>query len=44
MILQVAEKLMTMHEECLEGNFRSIEILKEADLNQPVHPHVTQVC
>jgi len=40
---EVAENLMVMHEECLEGNFRSIEILKEANLKQPAHPRVAQI-
>ena len=34
---------MVMHEECLEGNFRSIEILREANLNQAAQPHVAKV-
>ncbi|KAF7805177.1 pre-rRNA-processing protein TSR2-like protein [Senna tora] len=42
-IEEVAEKLMVMHEECLEANFRSIEILREADLKQAARPHVMQV-
>lgn len=40
---EVAENLMVMHEECLEGNFRSIEILKEANLKQAAHPRVAQI-
>ncbi|KAI9086978.1 hypothetical protein K1719_031139 [Acacia pycnantha] len=40
---EVAETLMILHEECLEGNFRSIEILREAVLNQAAHPHAIQV-
>ena len=35
---QVAEKLMIMHEECLEGNFKSIESLRKVSV-----PHVRQV-
>ncbi|XP_028752430.1 pre-rRNA-processing protein TSR2 homolog [Neltuma alba] len=35
---EVAEKLMVLHEECLEGNFRSIEILREASLKQAARP------
>ena len=42
-IIQVAEKLMIMHEECLEGNFRSIDLLREAAINRAAHPDVTQV-
>ncbi|XP_057439062.1 uncharacterized protein LOC130730928 [Lotus japonicus] len=34
---------MGMHEECLESNFRSIEILKEANLKQAAHPRVAQI-
>ncbi|XP_054809673.1 uncharacterized protein LOC129311403 [Prosopis cineraria] len=40
---EVAEKLMILHEECLEGNFRSIEILREANLKQAARPHAIQV-
>ncbi|KAI8555866.1 hypothetical protein RHMOL_Rhmol05G0207400 [Rhododendron molle] len=29
--MQIAERLMIMHEECLEGNYQSIQILREAD-------------
>ena len=39
---QVAEKLMTMHEECLEGNYQSIEKLREAGSRPAVH-HIRQV-
>ncbi|XP_059437342.1 pre-rRNA-processing protein TSR2-like [Corylus avellana] len=35
---EVAEKLMIMHEECLEGNFKSIESLRKVSV-----PHVRQV-
>ncbi|XP_061347707.1 uncharacterized protein LOC133293187 [Gastrolobium bilobum] len=42
-IEEVAENLMVMHQECLQGNFRSIEILREANLKQAAHPHVTQI-
>jgi hypothetical protein len=35
---QVAEKLMIMHEECLEGNFKSIENLRKVSAH-----HVIQV-
>lgn len=38
-IEEIAEKLMIMHEECLEGNYQSIQILREA--NPPaVVPHI----
>ncbi|KAK4275495.1 hypothetical protein QN277_018566 [Acacia crassicarpa] len=33
-IEEVAEKLMVLHEECLEGNFRYIGILREANLER----------
>ncbi|KAK7293557.1 hypothetical protein RJT34_16425 [Clitoria ternatea] len=39
-IEEVAEKLMVMHEECLEGNFKSVEILREANLIEAAHPHI----
>ncbi|XP_052170048.1 uncharacterized protein LOC127786596 [Diospyros lotus] len=28
---EIAEKLMIMHEECLEGNFKSVQVLKETN-------------
>ncbi|MCH93636.1 pre-mRNA-splicing factor prp45, partial [Trifolium medium] len=31
---EVATKLMRMHKECLQGNFSSVEILREESLNQ----------
>lgn len=31
---EVATKLMLMHKECLQGNFSSVEILREESLNQ----------
>jgi len=37
----VAEQLMIMHEECLEGNYQLIQRLREVQAI-PV-PHVTQV-
>lgn len=40
-IEEVAEKLMTMHEECLEGNYQSIEKLREAGSRPAVH-HIRQ--
>ncbi|KAK4253492.1 hypothetical protein QN277_010156 [Acacia crassicarpa] len=40
---EVAMKLMILHEECLEGNFRSIEILREAVLKQAACAHAIQV-
>lgn len=39
---QVAEKIMIMHEECLDCNFKSIESLREAN-SQRVPTHVKQV-
>ncbi|KAK4261515.1 hypothetical protein QN277_004502 [Acacia crassicarpa] len=42
-IEEVAEKLMILHEECLEGNFRSLETLREANLKQAACPHAIQV-
>ncbi|KAI9115607.1 hypothetical protein K1719_013276 [Acacia pycnantha] len=39
---QVAETLMILHEECLEGNFRSIGILTEAGLERAARPHAIQ--
>ena len=39
---QLAEKLMTMHEECLEGNYQSIEKLREAS-SRPAVRHIRQV-
>ncbi|XP_027357694.1 pre-rRNA-processing protein TSR2 homolog [Abrus precatorius] len=42
-IEEVAEKLMVMHEECLEGNFKSVEILREANLKQAADPRVMQI-
>jgi pre-rRNA-processing protein TSR2 len=40
---QVAEKLMIMHEECLEGNYSSIQKLREAAPRTRAHQHVKQV-
>lgn len=40
---QIAYKLMTMHEECLEGNFQSIEQLREAGHQDVSNRHVMQV-
>ncbi|GLT26866.1 hypothetical protein SLA2020_019060 [Shorea laevis] len=37
---KVAEKLMIMHEECLEGNYQSIEKMRAA--NCPPVTHVRQ--
>ncbi|MED6131444.1 hypothetical protein PIB30_009925 [Stylosanthes scabra] len=36
-IEEVAENLMVMHEECLEGNFATIEHYRQAILNQASH-------
>ncbi|KAF4349063.1 hypothetical protein CsatB_030952 [Cannabis sativa] len=41
-IEEVAEKLMIMHEECLDGNFKSIEALKEANHWRVPVRHVKQ--
>lgn len=41
-VKQVAEKLMTMHEECLEGNYQSIAKLREAS-SRPAVSHIRQV-
>ncbi|XP_011032496.1 PREDICTED: pre-rRNA-processing protein TSR2 homolog [Populus euphratica] len=38
----VAEKLMIMHEECLEGNYSSIQKLREAAPRTRAHQHVKQ--
>ncbi|OWM70284.1 hypothetical protein CDL15_Pgr026134 [Punica granatum] len=40
---EVAEKLMILHEECSEGNYSSIEKLREACAHRTVHSHVKQV-
>lgn len=40
--MQVAEKLMTIHEECLKGDYQSIEKLKEAS-SRPAVRHIRQV-
>jgi pre-rRNA-processing protein TSR2 len=37
---EIAEKLMIMHEECLEGNYQSIQILREANPPAVVVPHI----
>ncbi|XP_031390195.1 uncharacterized protein LOC116202726 [Punica granatum] len=39
---EVAEKLMILHEECSEGNYSSIEKLREACAHRMVHSHVKQ--
>ncbi|KAK7261473.1 hypothetical protein RIF29_27786 [Crotalaria pallida] len=39
---EVAENLMVMHEECLKGNFSTIEHLREANRRQAANPHVAQ--
>ncbi|KAI5587498.1 hypothetical protein BDE02_05G036800 [Populus trichocarpa] len=41
-IEEVAEKLMIMHEECLEGNYSSIQKLREAAPRTRAHQHVKQ--
>ncbi|KAK9941183.1 hypothetical protein M0R45_017802 [Rubus argutus] len=42
-IEEVAEKIMIMHEECLDCNFKSIESLREANSRRGPTPHVRQV-
>ncbi|THG05988.1 hypothetical protein TEA_000246 [Camellia sinensis var. sinensis] len=39
---EIAEKLMVMHEECLEGDYKSIQILKETNPPRGVVPHIRQ--
>lgn len=34
---------MIMHEECAEGNYISVEKLREASAHRIVHSHVKQV-
>ena len=34
---------MIMHEECLDGNFKSVEDLREASRRKVSVPHVKQV-
>ncbi|XAR52506.1 hypothetical protein NMG60_11020627 [Bertholletia excelsa] len=41
-IEEIAEKLMIMHEECLEGNYKSIQILKESIPPRGGVPHIRQ--
>uniref|UniRef100_A0A2P2NHJ2 Uncharacterized protein MANES_08G120700 n=1 Tax=Rhizophora mucronata TaxID=61149 RepID=A0A2P2NHJ2_RHIMU len=41
-IEEVAEKLMIMHEECLEGNCSSIEKLRQAGPSTGIHQHIRQ--
>ena len=43
LIMQVAERLIVMHEECLDGNFSSIEKLRQSPLPQVARSHVSQV-
>ena len=43
LIMQVAYKLMVMHEECLEGKFHYIERLREANQQKAAVHHVRQV-
>ncbi|BAT84924.1 uncharacterized protein HKW66_Vig0046010 [Vigna angularis] len=42
-IEEVAEKLMVMHEEFLDGNFSSFENLRKANLEQATRPHTAQI-
>ncbi|XP_009590325.1 uncharacterized protein [Nicotiana tomentosiformis] len=39
---EVAEKLMFMHEECLEGNFNSIKLLRETNVGRIPATYVRQ--
>ncbi|MCD7465548.1 hypothetical protein HAX54_001493 [Datura stramonium] len=39
---EVAEKLMYMHEECLEGNFSSIQVLRETNVGRRPATYVRQ--
>ncbi|KAK3011258.1 hypothetical protein RJ639_010609 [Escallonia herrerae] len=41
-IEEIAEKLMVMHEECLEGNYMSIESLKEVNPHAAAVQHIRQ--
>ncbi|KAL6586794.1 hypothetical protein OROMI_001782 [Orobanche minor] len=36
---EVADKLMIMHEQCLEGNYRSVENLRTAGPGAGIHQH-----
>ncbi|XP_057434869.1 uncharacterized protein LOC130727683 [Lotus japonicus] len=42
-IEEVAGNLMAMHDECVEGNFRSIDILREANIKQAARPRLAQI-
>lgn len=42
-IEEIAEKLMIMHEECMDGNFTSIEALRESNHRRVPVSHVRQV-
>ncbi|WJX34831.1 hypothetical protein P8452_22904 [Trifolium repens] len=39
---EIAEELMIMHEECLSGNFGSVERLREASRNPTTYPRAEQ--
>ncbi|WJX61050.1 hypothetical protein P8452_46185 [Trifolium repens] len=39
---EIAEELMIMHEECLSGNFGSVERLREASRNPTAYPRAEQ--
>ncbi|KAK2426850.1 pre-rRNA-processing protein TSR2 protein [Trifolium repens] len=39
---EIAEELMIMHEECLSGNFGSVERLREASQNPAAYPRAEQ--
>ncbi|KAI4374925.1 hypothetical protein MLD38_012861 [Melastoma candidum] len=40
---EVAEKLMILHEECLDGNFTSIQKLREASAMEAGHSRISKV-
>ncbi|GAV69874.1 WGG domain-containing protein [Cephalotus follicularis] len=42
-IEEVSKKLMIMHEECLEGNYQSIEIMRETASQTVARSHIRQV-
>ncbi|CAN1161228.1 hypothetical protein LINPERHAP2_LOCUS23802 [Linum perenne] len=40
---KVSEKSMIMHEECLEGNYRSVEKLRTGGPGAGIHQHKREV-
>ncbi|KAJ8760272.1 hypothetical protein K2173_011684 [Erythroxylum novogranatense] len=42
-IEEVAEKLMILHEECLEGNYSGIEELRQTRTGTEVHQHIRMI-